>query len=60
VVLTQRLQTSDRKQIEEVNKETIKQQRRLDNLYKALETGKIGIDDLIPRIRELRAFIEGK
>lgn len=54
-----RSQTSDIKQIEELNKEVIKQQRRLDNLYKALETGRIDIDDLAPRIRELRASIEG-
>jgi len=28
--------------------------RRLERLYDALETGKIGLDDLVPRIRELR------
>jgi chromosome segregation ATPase len=33
-------------------------QKRLSNLYEALETGKLEIDDLAPRIRELRAQIE--
>jgi len=31
---------------------------RLDRLYDTLETGKIGIDDLAPRIRELREHRE--
>jgi len=31
---------------------------RLHKLYDALETGKLGIEDLAPRIRELKARID--
>ena len=37
-----------------VSDETINISHRLERLYDAIETGKLGLDDLAPRIRELR------
>ena len=40
--------------LEAVTNEMTETQRRLDRLYDAVETGKVGLDDLGPRIKELR------
>ena len=39
---------------ESISKECKEVQRRLGRLYDALETGKLGMNDLAPRIKELR------
>lgn len=51
-------QSSRKALISDLDREIAKQQRKLDNLYAALETGKVEINDLAPRIRELRELID--
>jgi site-specific DNA recombinase len=51
-------QGSVKNQIGVLDKEIAKRQRKLDNLYRVPETGKIDIDDIAPRIKELRTSIE--
>ena len=41
-----------------VEKEIAKLERRLNKLYDVLETGKVSLDDLAPRIRNLKESIE--
>ena len=43
-----------RDRLKTVEKEVADVQRRLDRLYDALETGKLTLDDLYPRIQQLR------
>ena len=45
---------SYRDELNAVSDETINISHRLERLYDAIETGKIGLDDLAPRIHELR------
>lgn len=52
-------QNATETQVSALGKEIIKQQRKLDNLYRVLETGKIDIEDIAPRIKELRSLIDG-
>jgi len=40
--------------LDHIDEEIINMNRRLERLYDALETGKIGLDELAPRIQELR------
>jgi len=43
-----------REQLDTIIRETDETNRRLSRLYEALETGKLAMEDLAPRIRELR------
>ena len=43
-----------RERLEGITKETIDMDRRLERLYDAIETGKVQIADLAPRIKQLR------
>ena len=54
----EKMQVSDNAQILVLKREIEKQQRKLDNLYNVLESGKLDIDDIAPRIRELRVSIK--
>lgn len=45
-------------QIATMDAELAKQERKLNNLYGILETGKLDIDDIAPRLKELRASID--
>jgi len=49
--------SAEQKQIAMLDREIIKHERKLDNLYKVLESGKFDADDLAPRIKELRKSI---
>ena len=44
--------------LEVLDREVVEVQRRLDRLYEALETGKLGLDDLSPRIHSLRIRLD--
>ena len=44
-----------REELKLLSKEEDSISTRLDKLYDAVETGKINLDDLTPRIRELRS-----
>jgi site-specific DNA recombinase len=52
------LETASRleKQLEQTEKELTKISGKLTKLYVALESGKLDMDDLAPRIKELRAY----
>ena len=41
-------------EMQTIDNEIVDATRRLERLYDAIETGKIGLDDVAPRIRELR------
>ncbi len=43
-----------RDQLDAVLKEIAEVNRRLDRLYDAIETGKVTLDDLSPRIKQLK------
>ncbi len=55
----ERLYKTDQSHVALLNKEIEKHQRKLDNLYRVLETGKLDIDDIAPRIKELKSEIDG-
>ena len=46
---------NDQIRLESISDELQDTQRRLDRLYESLETGKLQLDDLAPRIKELRS-----
>ena len=52
------LETASRreKQLEQAEKELTKISAKLTKLYVALESGKLDMDDLAPRIKELRSY----
>jgi len=50
-----KLQGQYRDELKLISREEESISARLDRLYDAVETGKIGLDDLTPRIRELRS-----
>ncbi|MHB9155716.1 MAG: recombinase family protein [Endomicrobiales bacterium] len=45
-------------QLSTVDRQIENLKQRLDNLYSAIETGKLTIDDIAPRIKEVKAQIE--
>ncbi len=53
----QELNSSTDQQTQSLEREIERRQRKLDNLYAALETGKVDVDDIAPRIKELRTQI---
>ena len=52
------MQTSDSDQVSELKRHIDREKRKLDNLYKAVESGKVDLEDLAPRIRELRLGVD--
>ena len=53
------MQTSDSDQVSELKRHMEREKRKLDNLYNAIESGKVDLEDLAPRIRELRLSVDG-
>ena len=50
--------TAEQNQIDIIDKEIAKNERKLDNLYRVLEDGKFDADDLAPRIKEIRKSVD--